>query len=163
MDGFSEAFTTVADPDLLMYQVSLERSGDRIESQWDLSSVKMCHHYFATSEFVYLHTLDSDATTPHAIDYFISPVPHNGACPKSKPKSFQTLARNVNTTVILKSPSLPPLPSLKTPPPLSTEGEPIAPIPEKTFLQKYWIYIVGFLLVTLITGGGPEEGQKKRE
>ena len=31
---------------------------------------------------------------------------------------------------------------LRTPPPLTAEGEPVKPEPEKTFLQKYWLYIV---------------------
>jgi ER membrane protein complex subunit 10 len=37
-------------------------------------------------------------------------------------------------------------PLLKEPPPLTPQGEVVKPEPEKTFLQKYWIYIAGVLL-----------------
>lgn len=33
-------------------------------------------------------------------------------------------------------------PQLRVPPPLTATGDPIVPEPEKTFLQKYWHYIV---------------------
>jgi hypothetical protein len=33
-------------------------------------------------------------------------------------------------------------PELRTPPPLTAEGQPLQPIPEKSFIQKYWIYIL---------------------
>jgi ER membrane protein complex subunit 10 len=32
-------------------------------------------------------------------------------------------------------------PVLKTPPPLNAEGKVIQPAQEKSFLQKYWVYI----------------------
>ncbi|GLB33940.1 hypothetical protein LshimejAT787_0108240 [Lyophyllum shimeji] len=164
--SFSEALHTVKDKDLLLYQVALEREGDAGEAQWDISSVKACHLPKSTAEAIHLHTLDLDNPKPYAIDYFVSPVPHDGACQKSSPKrstaksvplqTFESFA-NVNSTVVLKSPRFPPLPQLTTPPVLSPEGEPVVPVPEKTFLQKYWMYIVGFLLITLLTGGGEEE------
>lgn len=36
---------------------------------------------------------------------------------------------------------------LRVPPPLSVEGKPITPAPEKSFIQKYWIYIVPVLVI----------------
>jgi hypothetical protein len=33
-------------------------------------------------------------------------------------------------------------PQLRVPPPLTATGDPIVRPPEKTFLQKYWLYIV---------------------
>lgn len=33
-------------------------------------------------------------------------------------------------------------PVLRTPPPLTAEGKVAEPVPEKSFLQKYWIYLV---------------------
>lgn len=33
-------------------------------------------------------------------------------------------------------------PELRIPPPLTPEGEPVASVPEKSFVQKYWIYMV---------------------
>lgn len=37
-------------------------------------------------------------------------------------------------------------PQLRTPPPLTTEGKPLEAPAEKSFLQKYWIYLVVGLL-----------------
>ena len=67
-------------------------------------------------------------------------------------------------------------PELKAPPQLSEEGEVVKPIPEKSFLQKYWMYITMALLalgacrftlrllsiltlLTALAGGEPEEGK----
>ncbi|KAF8076529.1 hypothetical protein FPV67DRAFT_1445161 [Lyophyllum atratum] len=171
--SFAEALHTVKDNDLIMYQVALEREGDTNEAQWDISSVKACHLHKSVSESIHLHTLDPSSPKPYAIDYFISPVSHDGACPKSRSKkstqhasqspsfeSFESFA-SVKPTVILKGSRLPPLPQLATPPPISPEGAPVVPLPEKTFLEKYWMYIVGILLVTVLTGGGEEEKPKK--
>jgi hypothetical protein len=36
--------------------------------------------------------------------------------------------------------------TLRTPPPLTQDGEPVKPEPEKSFLQKYWMYIAVVLL-----------------
>lgn len=38
-------------------------------------------------------------------------------------------------------------PILRTPPALTPEGEVVQPPIQKSFLQKYWLYMVGFLLV----------------
>jgi hypothetical protein len=33
-------------------------------------------------------------------------------------------------------------PELRAPPPLTATGDPVVQVPEKTFLQKYWLYLV---------------------
>lgn len=38
-------------------------------------------------------------------------------------------------------------PELRAPPPLTPEGKVVAPEPEKTFLQKYWVYILAFMVI----------------
>lgn len=38
-------------------------------------------------------------------------------------------------------------PRLKTPLPLGLDGQPIKPVPEQSFIQKYWIYIVPALII----------------
>ena len=38
-------------------------------------------------------------------------------------------------------------PELHAPPPLTPQGEVVQPIPEKSFLQKYWMYIAALLLI----------------
>ncbi|KAG7096804.1 hypothetical protein E1B28_004213 [Marasmius oreades] len=143
------------DQDRILYQVALERDGD-----WDISSVKWCHLPQISSETLILHTTDTSQPTSHAIDYFVSPILPDGACPVkgSLSASFEHLAR-LNTTVLLRTPRLPPLPELRTPPPLTPEGKPAEPVPEKSFIQKYWMYIAAALVALLMSGGASEEGQ----
>jgi len=38
-------------------------------------------------------------------------------------------------------------PELKVPPPLTPEGQPVQPVQEQTFFQKYWMHIIGILLL----------------
>ncbi|KAG5651971.1 hypothetical protein H0H81_006786 [Sphagnurus paluster] len=143
--SFAEALHTVKDKSLLLYQVALEPGAETPQSQWHISSVKACHLPKATAESLQLHVINPQSPTPYALNYFISPIPHDGACPKSRSKSFDSFA-NVNSTVVIKASRLPPLPQLTTPPPISAQGEPIVPVPEKSFVQKYWMYMVGILL-----------------
>ncbi|EPS93549.1 hypothetical protein FOMPIDRAFT_1170418 [Fomitopsis schrenkii] len=153
-----------------LYQVALERDAD--PSTWPISSVKACYLPHSTSEEFAVH-LDSDGT-PIAVDYFVGPIPHDGSCPQhkrtgrksntmvpasssSENESAPELLHTRNTTVVLKTPTLPPLPSLRVPPPLTPEGTPVVPPPEKTFLQKYWMYIAVAMVALLISPGGEEE------
>ncbi|KAF8556990.1 hypothetical protein OG21DRAFT_428207 [Imleria badia] len=122
-----------------MYQVALERPGVA-DDVWPTSVVKACHLPGSTSAHITIHF--SPTGLPFAVDHFVSPVPHDGSCPAHDTrKSYPAL----NATVTL-------IPELRTPPPLTAEGEPIAPAPEKSFLQKYWIYMVAILGVLLISG-----------
>ncbi|KAI0352903.1 hypothetical protein OH77DRAFT_1360614, partial [Trametes cingulata] len=128
-----------------LYQVALEHPGDSEQSQWAISSVLACHLPYSTSESFTVH-LDQNGD-PFSLDYFVGPVPHNGACPKrgsrkaaaeASPVAFRPIA---NTTVTLRSPSFPPLPQLRVPPPVTAEGKPVQAPREKSFLEKYWMYI----------------------
>lgn len=38
-------------------------------------------------------------------------------------------------------------PELRSPPPLTPEGQVVKPEPEKTFLQKYWVYILALVII----------------
>ncbi|KAI9574694.1 hypothetical protein HD554DRAFT_2049235 [Boletus coccyginus] len=141
-------FTESVDPIVegAMYHVALERPGVT-DDVWPTSVVKACHLPGSTSAHITVHF--SPSGLPFAIDYFVSPVPHDGSCP---PPNTRKSYPAHNTTVILMSPRQPPQPELRTPPPLTAEGEPIAPAPEKSFLQKYWIYMVLIFGVLLISG-----------
>ncbi|KAK7470501.1 hypothetical protein VKT23_001927 [Stygiomarasmius scandens] len=158
------------DTESVLYQVALERKG----GEWDVSSVKLCHLPFISSDSIILHIPDHATDSyPYAIDYFVSPVPHDGSCPKFSAKdsgltaamlsSFSKNADKINTTVSLISAGLPPLPQLRTPPPLTPTGEPVQPVPEKSFLQKYWMYIAALMIALLLSGGAPEEEQSGRK
>ncbi|KAF9268109.1 hypothetical protein L218DRAFT_892844 [Marasmius fiardii PR-910] len=142
----------------IMYQVAIEREG-----RWDVSSVKWCHLPKVLEETLVLHM--SESSTPYAADYFVSPIPHDGGCPAfaknedSVSVKFDNLAK-LNTTVVLKTARLPPLPELRAPPPLTPEGKPAETIPEKSFIQKYWMYVAAGLIALFMAGGPPEEGQQ---
>ncbi|KAI0796619.1 hypothetical protein C8Q75DRAFT_202480 [Abortiporus biennis] len=146
--------------DLALYQVALQREGDQDQSSWHISAVKACHLLHATSESITLH-LSADGV-PFAIDYFVDPVPHDGSCAKRsrskkvavKPLNFKPV---VNSTVLVRPVTFPPLPQLRTPPPLTQEGKPVEPVPEKSFLQKYWIYIVVAIAALALSPTPPEE------
>jgi len=126
-DSFADALQTAEKipSGQWLYQVALQRHGDNVESQWDVSAVKavscrlnpsfdilipdyQCHLPLATSETVYLHSLDASKPMPHALDYFISPVPHDGACPPQS-SLLQSFPKKVNTTVVLRAASSPPV------------------------------------------------------
>jgi len=152
----------------VLYQVALSHEGDTSQATWDFSSVKACYLNQAIAEVVTLHV--NHDLKPYALDYFVSPIPGDGSCPRSKTKvatpaeamkTFSVGARYLNTTVLQRIAGTPPLPELRAPPPLSPEGEVVTPVPEKSFIQKYWMYIGAIVLVFLVTGG-PEEEQPRR-
>jgi len=142
------------------YQVALQREGDEHEGQWSISSVKACHLPQTTSETFIIHlTIDAK---PFALDYFISPIPHDGSCPKVEAKYNPDIFRQTsNTTLSLRFPRLPPLPELRKPPPLTPQGELVQPAPEQSFIQKYWVYGLIILAALLLTGGPEEEVPKE--
>jgi len=159
----------------VLYQLALEHPGDKHHSQWHVSAVKACHLAQSTYEDITLHLSSNTSEPPFALDYFVGPIPHDGSCPRLPKRglvnqektatpetplvSFANLAR-LNSTVHVKAPRVPPLPTLKTPPSLSPEGKVVQPPQEKTFLQKYWVYIaVAIAALALSPGPAEEDGQ----
>ncbi|PIL37202.1 hypothetical protein GSI_00895 [Ganoderma sinense ZZ0214-1] len=150
-----------------LYQVALERPGDIDQTQWATSSVLACHLPSSTSEAFTIH-LDQHGA-PFTLDYFLGPVPHDGACPKpigrkasasagSSPAQLRPIA---NTTVALRSPTFPPLPALRVPPPVSAEGKPIEQPREKSFIEKYWMYMVIAVIAMSLAPAPAEEGEAR--
>ncbi|KDQ20699.1 hypothetical protein BOTBODRAFT_26717 [Botryobasidium botryosum FD-172 SS1] len=133
------------------YQLALEREGDVDQDSWAISPVKTCHLASSTSEIIRLHVGSSGAA--FALDYFVSPVPRDGSCSSA----LSRVPSLGNTTVTLKYPTQPPRPKLRVPPPLTAEGQPLVPPPEKTFIQKYWIYGVIIFMFMVLSGAGPDE------
>ncbi|KAI0776067.1 hypothetical protein BD413DRAFT_469471 [Trametes elegans] len=147
------------------YQVALEHPGDVDQSQWATSSVLACHLPQSTSESFTIH-LDQNGN-PFSLDYFVGPIPHNGACPKrtrkaSAQSSPAQLSPIANTTVALRSPSFPPLPQLRVPPPVTAEGKPVEAPREKSFLEKYWMYIAIALIAMTFAPAPAEEDSSGR-
>ncbi|KDR83612.1 hypothetical protein GALMADRAFT_56494, partial [Galerina marginata CBS 339.88] len=124
-----------------------------------------------SSETIVLHLPHGQDAQPFAVDYFVSPIPHDGSCPQSKSKatltpsasikSFANKVQRINSTLLVRPPHIPPLPELRAPPPITPEGEIVKPVPEKTFIQKYWMYIGAVVLIVLV-GGGPEDTEQPR-
>lgn len=132
-----------------LYQLALIRPGDIHEGHFSMSSVKACHIIDTAVNSDRITLLKSRNGTVYGVEYFLENIPHDGSCPRRTKKSTRSI-RSVeeiplftggNTTVLFKQPSLPPLPALRTPPPLSPQGTPVVPPEEKSFLQKYWMYI----------------------
>ncbi|TBU49587.1 hypothetical protein BD309DRAFT_976921 [Dichomitus squalens] len=148
-----------------LYQVALEHPGDADQTQWATSSFPACHLPSSTSESFTVH-LDQHGT-PLSLDYFLAPIPHNGACPKPKsrkasasagssPAQFRPIA---NTTVAFRFPTFPPLPALRVPPPVTAEGKPVEAVREKSFIEKYWMYMVIALIAMTFAPAPAEEGE----
>ncbi|GAV98954.1 hypothetical protein LENED_000377 [Lentinula edodes] len=85
----------------------------------DVSSVKLCHIPLITSESIILHAPHlAQNNAPYAINYFVTPIPDDGACPRlgsglvSLPSPFQALSK-LNTTIIHKPDTQPPQPQLQ--------------------------------------------------
>ncbi|KAI9466864.1 hypothetical protein BJY52DRAFT_1182371 [Lactarius psammicola] len=149
--AFAETSAHVTDA---LYQLALDPHPGQTDSLWLISTVKACHLINPSNEHIVIH-LPSPGGTPFALDYFLDSVPPNGACPPSRVSS-PTLASPRNATITFSLPGQPPLPELRTPPSLTATGDPVIQVPEKTFLQKYWLYIVIALGALLIAPSGEE-------
>jgi len=169
--SFSKMLETLQNTDGALYQLALEHEGDASNALWDLSSVKICHLDKASSETLIFHLPNAQDYNPFALDYFVSPIPHDGSCrephvskkgptPSISLQSFADKIQHLNSTILLRRPDSPPLPELHAPPPLTPQGEVVQPVPEKSFIRKYWMYIAALLLIFLLVGG--EEEQPRR-
>ncbi|PBL02341.1 hypothetical protein ARMGADRAFT_1005736 [Armillaria gallica] len=145
------------DNDRASYQVALDHS-----ASWEISSVKFCYLAQPFAENLMLHKSLADSSTPYSIDYFVSPIPKDGSCPKTFWVD-SSRAGPINTTISLRPRHFPPLPELRTPPPLTPQGEPVQPPEEKSFFQKYWMYIAAVLIALTLSGGAPEEEGARRQ
>jgi len=134
-----------------LYQIALERPTDRSEDEWDLSSAKACHVLSGTSDIISL--VVDPRGSPFGVDYHVLGVPRDGSCPNTALTS--STPSITNTTVLLKRPHPVPSPILRVAPPLSPEGRPIVPPPEKSLIQKYWYYGIPIVIILLMTP--PEE------
>ncbi|KAF8165222.1 hypothetical protein B0H34DRAFT_229325 [Crassisporium funariophilum] len=171
ISDFADALGTLDNTEGAFYQVALEHEGDSSDVHWDFSSVKICHLPTVSAETMLLHLGNAQDAKPFALDYFISPIPRDGSCPDT-PNSMQIQApaalrgfankiQQLNSTVLLRRPNIPASPELRPPPAITPEGEVVKPVPEKSFLQKYWMYLGAVALVLLLGGGGSEEEPKR--
>ncbi|OCF40441.1 hypothetical protein I317_05744 [Kwoniella heveanensis CBS 569] len=161
---------TVADDDGKgWYQVALEPEGlDTLvgieQDRWMIASTRSC--YLATSRPKLTISTDSSVSTPSSklkLSY-ISVTPFTSGsqgrgCPTgsnetsvSLPKTLEEVVLEIKTEVnVARSPSLSAAPVVDP-----STGTVVPPEPEKSFFQKYWMYVIGVSLF-LITQLGPDE------
>lgn len=70
--------------------------------------------------------------------------------------SHNTTSKHGNKVTVVNWPPHGPEPLLKKPVPMK-DNKVVEPEPQKSFIQKYWMYIVPFLLLMLVSGGGGEQ------
>ncbi|EJU06435.1 hypothetical protein DACRYDRAFT_19597 [Dacryopinax primogenitus] len=145
-DGSVLSTTTGEDA---IYQVALALEG-RAEDDWPFAGVKACFAAAAKEDTITLRL--SASGEPYTLSYALDPAP-SAHCPvTSSSLGLQ------NTSIVLHLPDrIPPL-ALKTPPQLSEEGEAIKPEPEKSLIQKYWMYLLPVMLLLLMAPGGEQQG-----
>ncbi|KAL5527414.1 hypothetical protein ACEPAG_6205 [Sanghuangporus baumii] len=164
-DSLAQFYNDVKGNSAALYQIALQtvpagEEFDPVGERLGISAVKACHIPIASAEYLTLH-LDRKGL-PFHVDYYLGGVPVSGACPSSKQLRTLNLDQYTwlhpsNTTVRIRRGTHPPLPELRTPPPLSPKGQVLQPEPEKTFVQKYWIYMAAGLALLLVAGGSPPE------
>ncbi|KAK0537480.1 hypothetical protein OC842_001626 [Tilletia horrida] len=111
---------------------------------------------------------DTDAFRPPvAISYSIPglvlgtdacPLPQSGAYAKR-----WTEIEGVNTTIRVGTPVLAADPPLRAPIPVKEDGTPDTPPPEKSFLQKYWMYLVPILILMFIPAEAEHSGSAEHD
>ncbi|KAK0551600.1 hypothetical protein OC845_002117 [Tilletia horrida] len=133
-----------------------------------LTSAKKCH-LVSTSptleDDLVLHLASSGS--PIAISYSVPGLVLNSdACPlpQSGPYAKRwTVIEGVNTTVSVQVPSVAPEPPLRAPIPVKEDGTPEVPPPEKSFLQKYWMYLLPILIIMFIPAEAEHSGSAEHD
>ncbi|WVQ83116.1 hypothetical protein IAT38_005254 [Cryptococcus sp. DSM 104549] len=136
---------TVKDDGKGWYQVAVQ-VGDDDEDEWLIASTRSC--YLSSPPTVKLLL---NGTLPLSIS--VHPESPSQACEPS-PVCLLRDIRYINFQTY--SPSVTKNPLLAPPPTVDTTGAPQEPPPEKSFTQKYWMYIVGIGLFFAISMG-PDE------
>ncbi|KAG8907213.1 hypothetical protein FRC01_007756 [Tulasnella sp. 417] len=172
----------------IFYQVALQKREEDTPDMWDVQSVRLCHVPLSTSDSFVLHLTPSAKSLIHRqgedepkpsfddrddplvewFSYYVDPVPRDGSCSPAtlgktvatkKGKKQPQLALLSNSTVEVRDVRYTPKVALRPPTPMTSTGEPIRPPPEKSFLQKYWMYIGAFMLILAVaTPPETEEG-----
>ncbi|KAG8935532.1 hypothetical protein FRC02_007676 [Tulasnella sp. 418] len=138
------------------YQIALEHPSHKHSNDWFIQSVRACHALGNKADLILLHSASSEDV--FGFDYFVQPLAHDGSCASNARVEPSQVAFG-NTTVAWKSVTIESTVALRTPPRLSEKGEPIQPPPEPTFFQKYWMWIVGFMILFLAVA--PDPGQQE--
>ncbi|RXK38929.1 hypothetical protein M231_03774 [Tremella mesenterica] len=146
-DGRNES---QAGMELGWYQIMLEDDGREL-----VGSTKAC--YLSTS-IPNIHIHLSTIGKPISISLSSSHIPKNGSCPLINLPITSVRVKNQILKVILDYPIIVQEPKLSPPPNLDPFGLPIIPPPEKTFLQKYWMPLLGVGVFLVSQMADPDRG-----
>ncbi|CAG8453104.1 2688_t:CDS:2 [Ambispora leptoticha] len=150
----TDSLNSQNDNDTILYHIKLVDEQDPNKSF--ISFTKWC--LLLTSDFedeIIIH-LDKDSNLFHFDYYTTQPLcTASSDAYKNVPSipKFKTTAQTIKAVKGVR-------PKLAKAAPLRPDGTIETPPPEKSFLQKYWIYIVPLLIVLLFGGGPEEEGQR---
>ncbi|CAG8611335.1 9034_t:CDS:2, partial [Paraglomus occultum] len=115
-----------------------------------LSFTKLCLLWASKFEDEIIIHLDSSNNLYH-FDYYTAVDHCNGT--EMDDARFKTTVQTIK--------SIPgPRPKLHGPVPVAEDGTVIGPPPEKSFIQKYWVYILPLILIMLVNSAPPEEGRE---
>ncbi|GAA5955305.1 hypothetical protein JCM3765_003276 [Sporobolomyces pararoseus] len=156
------------------YEVSI-RKIDQGSEEAGFVSIPSCQLFSKSpgttlNEKIVLHssTSSSPSGSPTSFNGFQYSTSGETACKLSEAERSKTqfgisgkenLEIEIRQAFIIPTPILPEQVESKTPVQLDKQGKVIPPPKPKSFIQKYWLYIVPVLIV-LMMGGGPEEEQK---
>ncbi|WVR07302.1 hypothetical protein IAU60_004343 [Kwoniella sp. DSM 27419] len=140
------------------YQVALSRDVSEDEGDWLIASTRACY-LAAGPPLIRISTESDPASRPIHLSLHPSPALRSSGCPASAngtslglPKSSQEVTVEfVQPTIVVKGPQLAAAPNLDP-----TTGTVVPPPEEKSWTQKYWMYILGIGIFFAITMG-PDE------
>ncbi|WVQ73085.1 hypothetical protein IAR50_002648 [Cryptococcus sp. DSM 104548] len=137
-EGGHKAVEEVEDDGTGWYQVGVRLEDGDDEEDWLIASTRSC--YLSAPPLVKLQVngMKLQSISVHSSD------PDRNTCGTSSvvktPRDFSGVVFRTSNTVKTT------LPLLGAPPVVDPTGAPVVPPPEKSFLQKYWMYIVGLAL-----------------
>ncbi|KAF9435214.1 hypothetical protein BGZ76_006710 [Entomortierella beljakovae] len=133
-----------------IYQIKLR---DEVRGWEAMSSIKSC--LLVASDFQEKFTLHLDQDRQvYAFDYYTAnsqcESAHLNEYPMASLEQFKSVSLDISTSELGPKPHFIRAQAIK----LDQTGKPEA---EQTFFQKYWFYVVPFLLIMVFTGGEPEK------
>ncbi|KAE8218560.1 hypothetical protein CF319_g7587 [Tilletia indica] len=158
---------------LLVQGTGTEAARQADDEAGPLTSVKKCHLVSTSStlrDVLALHLPSSIAgrsRSPTAISYSVPGlVLGSDACPlpQSGPYAKRwTEVEGVNTTIRVGSPVIAAEPPMRAPIPVKEDGTPDTPPPPKSFLQKYWMYLLPLLILMFIPSEAEHSGSAEHD
>ncbi|CAD6906202.1 unnamed protein product [Tilletia controversa] len=158
---------------LLVQGTGAEAIGRSQAEDGPLTSVKKCHLVSSSAtlrdELVLqlASSISGRSRRPTAIAYSIPGlILGSDACPllESGPYAKRwTELEGVNTTLRVGSPVFAAEPPLRAPIPVKQDGTPDTPPPEKSFLQKYWMYLLPILILMFIPSEAEHSGSAEHD